>query len=136
DVSLACIAENTGGVFVPASNAQELQDALTQVQTVIESRSEPAPEPAPAETPAVTLTGPATVTTGATFDVSWSGTINPRDYITILPMGAKEGQSGTYIRVDENTEGSLTAPAETGMYELRYVLNEGAKTLATAPIEV
>ncbi|WP_158644588.1 VWA domain-containing protein [Paracoccus jeotgali] len=135
DVSLACIAENTGGVFVPASNAQELQDALAQVKTVIESRSEPAPPP-PVEVPAVTLTGPATVTTGATFDVSWSGTINPRDYITILPMGAKEGQSGTYIRVDDDNKGTLTAPAETGIYELRYVLNEGAKTLASVAIEV
>src|SRR5690606_40404305 len=30
--NLACIAENTGGVFVPAQNAAELKDALAHVQ--------------------------------------------------------------------------------------------------------
>ncbi|MCI2392869.1 hypothetical protein MN186_00005, partial [Aliiroseovarius sp. N1F302] len=41
-----------------------------------------------------------------------------------------------YIRVDDATAGHLTAPATTGLYELRYVLNEGRRTLASVPVEV
>ncbi|MBI6631020.1 hypothetical protein JAO82_14195, partial [Pontibaca sp. S1109L] len=84
----------------------------------------------------VAISGPETVTTGAAFDVSWSSSIHNRDYVTIVPAGTKEGDYGAYIRVGEKTEGRLTAPAETGLYELRYVLNEGRRTLASAPIEV
>ena len=39
---VACIAEATGGLFVPADNAQELSAALQQV-----TMAEPAPEPEP-----------------------------------------------------------------------------------------
>ncbi|WP_116599544.1 hypothetical protein [Primorskyibacter marinus] len=84
----------------------------------------------------VTVTGPDQVTTGAVFDVAWSKTINPRDYITIVPMGSDPGTSTGYIRAKTDTAGKLTAPAETGLYELRYVLDAGAVTLASAPIEV
>ncbi|TYB88404.1 VWA domain-containing protein [Oceaniovalibus sp. ACAM 378] len=132
--SLSCIAENTGGVFVPAGNAAELHDALDQVQSAMELKPV-MPEPEP-ELPEVGISGPASVTTGAAFDVTWSGSVHPQDFITIVPMGAKEGESGAYIRVRDMTEGTLIAPAEIGLYELRYVLNEGRRTLATATIEV
>ena len=134
--SLSCIAENTGGVFVPAGNAAELHDALDQVQSAMELKPVmPEPEPEP-ELPEVGIAGPPSATTGAAFDVTWSGSVHPQDFITIVPMGAKEGESGAYIRVRDVTEGTLTAPAEIGLYELRYVLNEGTRTLATAAIEV
>uniref|UniRef100_UPI00193A5D7B hypothetical protein n=1 Tax=Roseovarius dicentrarchi TaxID=2250573 RepID=UPI00193A5D7B len=84
----------------------------------------------------VGISGPATVTTGAAFELSWSGNVHARDYVTIVPMGADEGTHGDYIRVGDKTEGRLTAPAEVGLYELRYVLNEGKRTLASAPVEV
>ncbi|MBI6630666.1 hypothetical protein, partial [Pontibaca salina] len=82
------------------------------------------------------ISGPETVTTGAAFDVSWSSSIHGRDFITIVPAGAKEGDYGAYIRVGDKAEGRLTAPAEAGLYELRYVLSEGNRTQASAPIEV
>uniref|UniRef100_UPI002597FB85 vWA domain-containing protein n=1 Tax=uncultured Aliiroseovarius sp. TaxID=1658783 RepID=UPI002597FB85 len=82
--SLSCIAENTGGVFVPASNADELKTALEQVQTAMKTQPEPTPEPEP-EIPEVTLTAPAEVITGADFDFTWAGTINGRDFLTIVP---------------------------------------------------
>jgi Ca-activated chloride channel homolog len=137
NASLSCIAENTGGVFVPASNADELYNAFDEVRSAMDA--EPvAPEPEPAEpaTPEVTLTGPAQVTTGAAFDVSWSQTIDGSDMVAIVPVGADEGTRNNYRRVGDETEGSLTAPAEPGLYELRYILDEGSKTLGTAPIEV
>src|SRR5690606_13741990 len=114
----------------------ELHDALAQVQNAIDLQPI-APEPVPETVlPEVGLAGPETVTTGAMFDVTWSGNIHPQDYITIVPLGAKEGESGAYIRVKDNTEGRLTRSAEQGVHEQRYVLNEGSRTLPAAQTEV
>src|SRR5690606_940497 len=68
--NLACIAENTGGVFVPAQNADQLKAALAHVQSVMdlqpmvaqEAEAEPEPEQQTAE---IEVQAPATVTTGA-----------------------------------------------------------------------
>ncbi|MDN6180082.1 MAG: VWA domain-containing protein, partial [Halomonas subglaciescola] len=139
--SLACIADNTGGIFVPASNAAELHAALDQVQSAMDQKPdapepEPEPEPEAPALPDVDISGPEQATTGATFDVSWSTTISSYDIVTIVPAGADEGAYNNHLRAKENVEGRLRAPAEPGLYELRYILNEGKKTLATAPIEV
>ena len=37
--------------------------------------------------PEVALDGPDMVLTGAEFALSWTPTINPRDYVTIVPGG-------------------------------------------------
>jgi len=138
--SLACIAENTGGVFVPARNAAELEDALAHVQEVMDlepmAQEQPENEPEPQVEAEIELEAPATVTTGASFTVSWSASVHPDDYVTIVPAGADEGTYTNYQRVHGDTENSLIAPAEPGLYEVRYVLREGARTLASAPVEV
>ncbi|HZJ93415.1 MAG TPA: VWA domain-containing protein [Thiopseudomonas sp.] len=139
--NLSCIAENTGGIFVPANNAAELHNALAQVQSVMdqepstpEAKPEPEPEQAP---PEVEISGPKQATTGAAFDVAWSKTISHTDMITIVPVGADPGTRHNYRRTGKkDTAGRLIAPAEPGLYELRYMLDAGKKTLATAPIEV
>ncbi|WP_417584393.1 vWA domain-containing protein [Pelagibacterium sp.] len=141
---LACIAENTGGVFVPAQNADELRDALAHVQNVVDlqplsppqSVTEPDPVPEQQVDAEIELDVPATVVTGASFTVAWSSTIDPQDYITIVPVGADENTYGNYQRVYGNTESSLTAPAEPGLYEVRYVLDEGTRALGSTPVEV
>jgi Ca-activated chloride channel family protein len=141
---LVCIAENTGGVFVPAQNADELRDALAHVQNVVDLQplsppepvTEPEPEPKPQVDAEIDLEAPATVLTGASFTVSWSPSVHPQDYVTIVPAGANEGSYTNYQRVREDTENSLIAPADPGLYEVRYVLNEGARTLASTPVEV
>ncbi|MGO1793079.1 MAG: VWA domain-containing protein, partial [Oceanisphaera sp.] len=131
--SLSCIADNTGGIFVPANNAAELHAALDKVQSAMIKQPEPEPEPTP---PEVEIFGPEQVTTGALFDVSWSNTINERDFITIVPANADANRHKNHIRTKNNTGGRLTAPGESGLYELRYVLEAGRKVLASAPIEV
>ncbi|UJQ93890.1 VWA domain-containing protein [Mariluticola halotolerans] len=135
---LACIAENTGGVFVPAQDADELHDAIAQVQSVIDLKPVAAPEPAetPVAAPDVVLTAPEQVTIGATFPVSWSATINTSDYVGIVPMGADEGERGNHLVVRDASKGELTAPAEPGLYEVRYILYEGRSTIGRATIEV
>ncbi|CAN0151701.1 unnamed protein product, partial [Chrysoparadoxa australica] len=86
--------------------------------------------------PEVTVSGPETVATGAQFTVSWTGTVNPKDYVTIVPVGADPDTFGSYQPVRDDSETRLVAPSDTGMYELRYLLREGPKVMATAMIEV
>ena len=142
--ALSCIAKNTGGLFVPASNASELKEALRQVQAqVTQEKAVPVPTPEPEvapepETPEYTmdLTAPEQAITGSRFPVSWSTIISQYDRMTIVPAGAKDGTYGTYFDVSDKLEGSLLAPADPGLYEVRYVLRHGNKTLASTPIEV
>ena len=139
NASLSCIAENTGGVFVPASNADELTDALAQVQDAMAMQPvtlDPEPEPEKPSLPDVTLTGPAQVIYGAVFEISWTGTIDGADFITIVPMDADTGTVHNHLRAGDVTVGQLTAPGATGLYELRYVSEEGRNTIASSQIEV
>ncbi len=138
--SLACIAENTGGVFVPARNAAELKDALAHVQEVVDLQpmadALPEPEPEPQVEADIGLSGPEQVMTGAVFDVSWAGAVNGSDFISIVPADADVGTVDNHIRVKDDDKGRLTAPGAPGLYELRYVLEEGRRTLASVPVEV
>lgn len=86
--------------------------------------------------PEVTIAGPEMVSTGEKFTVTWTGTVNTQDYVAIVPAGSDEGEFGNYIVVRDGTSGTLTAQADPGLYELRYILREGARTLATATIEI
>jgi Ca-activated chloride channel family protein len=86
--------------------------------------------------PEVTVGGPATALAGSQVGVSWTGAVAPQDFVTIVPMGADEGAYTRYIRVHDKSEGDLQMPSETGLYELRYVLSEGGKTMARQSLEV
>lgn len=84
----------------------------------------------------VQLQGPESVYAGSRFQLQWSHNVHQRDLITIVPAGAAEGETGPHKRVASRTDQTLVAPAETGMYELRYILGEGMQTAARKPIEV
>src|SRR5699024_8743860 len=79
---------------------------------------------------------PDQVTQGSTFKITWSHVINPRDFVTIVPAGTEEGKHGDYLRVHDHSEGKLTAPAEPGLYEVRYVLVKGGLTQGSTSLEV
>lgn len=83
-----------------------------------------------------TISGPDSVRSGESFVLEWSDAINERDIVAIVPLGAEEGELGNWSRVSSNTETDLRAPSDPGMYELRYILDEGRRTLASASIEV
>ncbi|MCM2563616.1 VWA domain-containing protein, partial [Lutimaribacter sp. EGI FJ00013] len=133
--SLACIADRTGGKFLSADNASELSEALTAVSTAL-AEPTPEPEPEPEPEPTITLRGPDQALAGSAFDLSWEPSFEPRDYVTIVPVGADEGSYTDYLRVKDRLDGTLRAPGDTGSYELRYVSEETRKTLGSAPIEI
>lgn len=84
----------------------------------------------------VTIDAPDEVTQGSRFDVSWSESLNSGDYIGLVSEGAAEGRPRTRIMVRSKSTGHLTAPAKPGRYEVRYVLGQGNKTMASQLIEV
>jgi Ca-activated chloride channel family protein len=137
---VSCLAETTGGRYLPAGNAAELKEALAHVQSVMDLQpmvqAQAEPEPEPAVEAEVKLDGPDQVVAGANFNFTWSGSINGRDMITIVPAGADEGATDSYIRAENGTSGHLTAPGTPGLYELRYVLNADKSTLASLSLEV
>ncbi|MBB4286641.1 vWA domain-containing protein [Roseospira goensis] len=134
---LRCLAENTGGTFRTAADAASLKDALVAVTAAPAPTPEPEPEPEPEPAPPeITLTVPETATAGSRFMVERSATVKGSDYLTIVPMGTPEGELGNYSRVRDDNPLDLQAPAEPGLYEVRYVLEEGRRTLGRAPIEL
>ena len=84
------------------------------------------------------ITGPPQATAGENFKVSWKGPDNTRNFITIVPKGAREGAySASYAyTVPQNNPVTLLAPLETGDYELRYSTAESYYTIARASIKV
>ncbi|MWD27149.1 VWA domain-containing protein [Aquicoccus sp. SCR17] len=134
--ALSCLAENTGGQYIAAGNAEELGQAFTAVATAVsEPEPEPAPEPEP-ERPEVILSGPDTAPAGSVVRVGWDKTLDNRDYVTIVPAGTEAGKHGNYIRVKDRAEGKLQVPGDAGMYELRYMTDEGGEVLGTVAIEL
>ncbi len=138
--SLACIAENTGGQYITAGNADELGAALSTVGTAVaEAEPEPAPEPEPEpepEAPEVVVDAPDTAVGGSDITVTWSPTIEEADYITVVPVGSDEDLFGTYVRIGKATEVTLPVSGTEGLYEARYLHNKTKKVLGQDTIEV
>lgn len=85
---------------------------------------------------AVTLDAPASVTAGAPYKVTWSGGSNPRDFITLVSVGAAAGSYEAYKYANAPTV-ELRAPDEPGDYELRYLgADSPYPTLASQPVTV
>jgi hypothetical protein len=83
------------------------------------------------------LTAPVSVVAGETFKVSWKGPDAPRNFITVVPKGAKQGSYGHYFyTTPQQNPGSLVAPLTAGAYEVRYATGEKYLTLAKADLTV
>ena len=67
------------------------------------------------------LDGPPNVGAGKEFDVAWTGPASPGDFLTIEPIGATAWFNESFSYLYTNHIGTLTAPLESGAYELWYV---------------
>jgi Ca-activated chloride channel family protein len=79
--------------------------------------------------------GPASVASGAAFDISWTGPNYPGDWLTIVAPNQGETSYASYVDANRGTPAKLSAPAAAGSYELRYVL-KGKKVIARRAIQV
>ena len=131
---VACLAENTGGRYIAANDADGLAEALTQ--TVVE-----APPAPPA--PEATLEAPDSAPISSRILVSWTGPAHQYDDIQVFAPDERGGR-GKVIdtqrvlsdkRADQK-QVELVAPAKPGDYLLRYYHGAQSKVIATRPIAI
>lgn len=84
--------------------------------------------------PDASIAGPQEIPAGAQFEVTWTGPDAQNDYVTIVAAGAPQDAYNDYARTRRGSPATLTAPDAVGAYELRYVLNEGRRVLASQPV--
>ncbi|MCB1237869.1 MAG: hypothetical protein KDM91_22580, partial [Verrucomicrobiae bacterium] len=132
--TIRCLADETGGQFLPARDAGSLRDAL---EMAVQASAEPAAPPMPEEKldPA-TVKAPASVPAGSVFKVEWEGPGNPGDYLTIVAKGAEDRDYGNYGYTRKGSPLDLTATITPGPHEVRYVAGRSRTVLGRADIEV
>jgi Ca-activated chloride channel family protein len=134
---LRCIAESTGGIFRTAADAGELREALAQVaEAAVAAPVEPQFQPEPEALPEATLAAAASVDVATAIEVAWTGPGAPRDYVAIAGLDQRDGQYINYTYAEAGSPLTVTAPAEPGLYELRYVEQASNAVLARLEIEV
>ncbi|HEY6125451.1 MAG TPA: hypothetical protein VIV63_12435, partial [Steroidobacteraceae bacterium] len=85
-----------------------------------------------------TVSAPAQVIAGESFKATWKGPDNPRNFITVVAKGAREGAytSSYFYTTPKNNPGNLVAPLAPGEYEIRYSTAESYLTLGRAALTV
>jgi hypothetical protein len=85
---------------------------------------------------APSLTAPSTATAGSTISLNAVGTGDPREFVTIVPKGTREGGYQGYVYVTKS-DLKLAMPATPGDYELRLCEAAGPyKTILSRPIKL
>jgi Ca-activated chloride channel family protein len=142
---VACLAEETGGLYLPAADAGGLGAALQEPFAEFAEAAEPDPvqPPPPAERPEASLVAPESIEIARTFDVTWEGPGEDRDTIELFDPAARNGEGvriGARRLINGDFEAksvTLTAPVRPGTYELRYSWQgDREKPLAVRTIEV
>jgi len=122
DRQLQCLASETGGKYLNASNAKELNSALDQLSDV-----------KPEAKPEASLDAPAQALRGSTLLVNWAGPNAELDTIVVAEVGSNTRQAYAYVKDGNPVE--LAMPAQPGKYELQYRYTD-AHVIATRAIEV
>ena len=82
--------------------------------------------------PPATVSGPQSAPAGSMITVDWTGPNAKDDFIAAVDPATYKWITYTYTR--EGSPLSLQMPPKPGVYELRYILSEGRKPLASQPI--
>jgi Ca-activated chloride channel family protein len=112
------------------SGAAELRYTTGQGRRVLARR------PVRIVVPDVSLDAPDEAVSGATIQVVWTGPGNPGDFVTVVPVGAPDGQHGNYTDARTGAALSLLTPVVAGDVELRYVTGQGHRVLARRPLRL
>lgn len=87
--------------------------------------------------PAMGVSGPATAMAGADVKVSWTGPLGRGQYVTIVRTSAEPGTYNEYVMLSaEERTVELSAPEETGEFEIRLASDHTRTVLARAPIRL
>ncbi len=129
---LRCLADKTGGLFLPAGDAQSLRSALSHTMAKVQ---EP-PPPVVADPGTASLKGPETVAAGSVFEVTWEGPDSRGDFIAIARQGSKDTEYLEYAYTIRGNPARIVSPGEPGPHELRYVHAHSGKVIGRAAIAV
>lgn len=128
---VACLAEATGGSYLDARNASDLETALSQTVAA------PAEPPAPASLPTATISVPDEVPQGTRFEIAYEGPNGRYDDIHIALDRMDDGKYLRTVRIDpDGAPLRAVAPADIGEYELRYWYREGGAVIGRATLNV
>ena len=139
---VACLAENTGGRYLPAQDAVSLGDALDETVTESAALQPAEAEPAPDVLPEGSVSGPQNVEIGRPFIAKWDGPGERWDRIALFDPHARNGEgrelTGRRIRNAgfDDRQVRLVAPVRPGAYTLQYRFGPRGDVIATAPIEI
>lgn len=113
--AVECLAENTGGRYIQASNAKDLTDALN---ATVNGSAEP--KPAAATLPTAGLTAPDEAPIGTEVEVGWS--VSETSDLDTIEIGAVgESDHTAYVYAKSGNPATIQIPGTPGAYELRYV---------------
>ena len=111
---LRCLAENTGGRYLNATDAASLQKALGEMAVEATEQALPA---APAS-----LNAPKTLIAASEVEIGFSGPAEERDWIGFAPVGSRDDAYLGWAWVKSGPHSvRVMVPGEPGRYELRYV---------------
>lgn len=121
----------------PATSAQDSAAGAPNPSTALPGQTINTGTPVDGD---ATVTVPATVGIGASFEAGWTGPGNSGDYIDLVPRGvtATAGEIGYAYARNSIPVAKLQAPTTPGDYDVRYVVQlEGVRKVnATAPVTV
>lgn len=88
--------------------------------------------------PETRMDAPARVAIGTEFDVQWQGPSASREFISLLPADAPDGDYDDYqyVRGDGSGTIRLKTPAQPGAYELRYMTGSQRVVIGRQPLQV
>lgn len=83
-----------------------------------------------------TLSAPDEVMVETPVEVAWTGPGNDKDYITVVEAGAPQGNYGAYTYTRKGSPLTVKAPKTPGVFEIRYVMGQSKKVLASQKVTV
>lgn len=132
---VSCLAEETGGIYLNAENADSLSDALQNVAKTVEE-----PPQEITDTAQATLNAPESAEIGQTFDVNWEGPANTNDYIDLVNKNHEPTSEGTLSNapITQGNPVKIRASKYPGTYDLRYIWvnSHGRQTIARTSISI
>ncbi len=85
---------------------------------------------------AANIAAPRTAAPGAGLTVDWTGPGYDRDYLAIAEPGGRGSDYVSYVYAREGSPAAMKAPDAPGEYEIRYVMNQDGRVLASVPLTV
>lgn len=143
---LSCIANSTEGLYLTAKSTSELKDAL---ETMMMDDQEAHGDSADGTTMdalagnatgdtvhAAAVVSPQSVQPNTRFSVDWTGPAADGDYIALVSVDAESSSATSSAKTAEGWPAMLTAPQDTGPYEVRYISGADGAVLAADTVTI